>query len=252
MTPKTASDIRLMERACKLAAEALAYAGTFVKPGVSTLELDAVTNDFILSKGAKSACIGYHGYPYAICTSLNHVICHGVPSDKDILKSGDIINIDVTVLDQGFHGDTSAMFFVGDVDEESKNLCRAAFEAMHKGIEAAQPKGTTGDIGFAIEKYTKRQGYYVVKEVGGHGIGRVFHEEPFVPSFGKKGKGAQLVTWGTITVEPMINLTSAPVIQKEIPGSTITIFETSDQRRSAQYEHTILITDTGPRILTIG
>lgn len=250
MTPKTANDIRQMEEACRLAAEALQFTGKHVRAGISTDELDRIALDFVLSRGAVSACTGYQGYPKAICTSVNEVICHGVPGAR-VLKDGDIINIDVTVLKHGFHGDTSSMFYVGEPSEQAKRLSECAFGAMHKGIEATRAGGTTGDIGFAIEKFVSRKGYHVVREIGGHGIGRVFHEEPFVPSFGKKGKGAKLVKWGTITVEPMVNETGAPIRELDIPGSDITIFETSDGRWSAQYEHTVLITDEGARILTL-
>jgi methionyl aminopeptidase len=250
MNAHTADGIRKMEKAGRIAAEALHYTGKFVREGISTEELDQIANDFVLSKGAISACIGYRGYPKAICTSVNSVICHGVPG-KEILKAGDIINIDITVIVDGYHGDTSSMFFVGEVSEKAKDLCDCAFHAMHKGIQAAKANGTTGDIGFAIEKYVTRRGYYPVKQIGGHGIGRKFHEEPFVPSFGKKGRGEKLVKWGTITVEPMVNETSAPIEEIEIPGSEITIFKTSDGSLSAQYEHTILITDSEPQILTI-
>lgn len=250
MTPKTASDIRMMEQVCKLAAEALNHTGRFVRPGISTDELDKIANDFMLSRGAVSACIGYHGYPKAICASVNDEICHGLPGPR-VLKEGDIVNLDVTALKNGFHGDTSATFFVGQVSDQARRLTDCAFGAMHKGIEAITPGGTTGDIGFAIEKFVTRAGYFAVKEVGGHGIGRKFHEEPFVPSFGKKGKGPKLVKWGTLTVEPMVNETSAPVKEVQIPNSNITVYVTSDGRLSAQFEHTVLITDVGFKILTL-
>lgn len=249
MNVKTVSEIKLMEKAGRLAAEALVYTGKHVRAGITTNELDALANDFILSRGAKSACVGYHGYPKAICTSVNHVICHGVP-DQTRLKDGDIINIDITTLLEGFHGDTSAMFAVGTVAPRAQKLMDTAHAAMMRGIEAIAPGSTTGDIGFAIDKYVTRQGFYAVKEIGGHGIGRGFHEEPFVPSFGRKGKGTPLKTWGAITVEPMVNETSAEILEHEIPGSTITVFETSDGTLSAQYEHTVLITDRGYQILT--
>lgn len=249
MTVKTASEIRKMERAGKLAAEALQHAGSYVAPGITTEELDQIANDFILSRGAKSACIGYHGYPKATCVSVNEVICHGLPGNR-VLQDGDIVNIDVTVLLEDFHGDTSAMFLVGNVSESKRQLCDVAKGAMEKGISVIRPGATTGDIGFHIEKYVTRKGYYPVKEAGGHGIGRDFHEDPFVPSFGKKGKGISLVKWGAITVEPMVNETSAPIKESKIPGSSITIIETSDGHPSAQYEHTVLITDRGYEILT--
>ena len=250
MNVKTVGEIRLMEEAGRLAAEALQYTGKQVRAGITTDELDVIANDFILSRGAISACIGYHGYPKAICTSVNEVVCHGVPGSR-VLKDGDIINVDVTVIKAGFHGDTSSMFFVGQVSDAAKRLSECAFEAMHKGIEAARAGGTTGDIGFAVEKFVTRKGLYAVREIGGHGIGRGFHEDPFVPSFGRKGKGARLLKWGTITVEPMVNETSAAIDELEIPGSEITEFVTSDGRLSAQYEHTILITDGAAQILTV-
>lgn len=250
MIAKTASDIRLMEKACRLAAECLQYTGKHVRAGITTNELDLIADDFIRSRGGISACTGYYGYPKSICTSVNEVICHGVPGDET-LKDGDIINIDITAIQHGFHGDTSAMFFVGSVSERAKKLSDCAFGAMMRGIEEAKAGKTTGDIGFAIEKYVTRKGLYVVKEVGGHGIGKNFHEEPFVPSFGKKGKGDLLLKWGTITVEPMVNETSAAVKEKSIPNSDITIFVTSDGKWSAQYEHTVLITDDKPQILTL-
>jgi methionyl aminopeptidase len=242
MTVKTASDIRAMEVAGRIAAEALVYTGKFVKAGIST--------DYIRTRGAISACIGYNGYPKSICTSVNEIICHGVP-DGRVLLDQDIINIDITVIKDGFHGDTSSMFFVGTPSARAKKLTDCAFEAMHKGIDAVTAFGYTGDIGFAIEKFVTRSGFYAVKEIGGHGIGRIFHEDPFIPSFGKKGKGILLKKWGCITVEPMVNETNAPILEHEITGSDITIFETSDGSWSAQYEHTILITDGKPQILTL-
>lgn len=250
MTIKTANDIRQMEQACRLAAEALQFTGKQVRAGITTDELDKIADDFIRSRGGISACTGYQGYPKAICTSVNEVVCHGVPG-KRVLKDGDIINIDVTVIKHGFHGDTSSMFFVGDSSSRTAKLVECAFEAMHQGIEQARAGNRTGDIGFAIDKFVSRSGFYAVREIGGHGIGRGFHEEPFVPSFGKKGKGALLHKWGTITVEPMVNETSAPIVEIEIPRSDILIYETSDGKWSAQYEHTVLITDGKPQILTI-
>jgi methionyl aminopeptidase len=249
MTVKTANEIRLMEKAGRLAAETLVYTGKHVRVGVSTAELDALAQDFVLSRGAISACTGYRGYPKAICTSVNEVICHGLPNER-VLKEGDIVNIDVTVIVDGFHGDTSSMFFVGQPTARGKKLTECAFGAMHKGIEVVRAGAFTGDIGFAVDKFVTRKGFYAVREIGGHGIGREFHEDPFVPSFGKKGKGQPLLKWGTITVEPMVNETSAPIREIPIPGSEIEIFETSDGSWSAQYEHTVLITDTGAEILT--
>lgn len=249
MTVKTASDIKAMEKVCQLAAQTLKYVAQFVKPGVSTNELDQIVYDYTLSHEAQPATLNYHGYPKSVCTSINHCICHGVPDDT-ILKEGDIINIDVTTLKYGFHGDTSATFFVGQVSDKARDITLVAEAAMYKGIEAIAPHGTTGDIGFAINKFVTRKGYHVVKEIGGHGIGRKFHEEPFVPSFGHRGKGDILKPFGTITVEPMINETDLPIKEFPIPGSKHFYYETQDKTLSAQFEHTVLITDTGFEILT--
>lgn len=249
MTIKTPEEIRLMERACQLAAKTLYHTAKFVKPGLTTDELDKIANDFTLSNQAISACIGYHGYPKSICTSVNEMVCHGLP-DTTVLKNGDIINIDVTVIKDGFHGDTSATFYVGEVSEKARKLTEAAKGAMMVGIEAITPNGTTGDIGFAINKYTTKHGYFAVRDIGGHGIGRGFHEDPFVPSFGKKGRGDRLRVGGTITVEPMLNETGCELIEHDIPGSTIKAYTTSDKCLSAQFEHTVLITENGPVILT--
>jgi methionyl aminopeptidase len=249
MTVKTASDLRLMEQACRLAAEALAHTGRHVRAGVTTDELDRIAEDFIRTRGGTPACLGYHGYPKSICTSVNDVICHGVP-DGTTLREGDVVNVDVTAILHGFHGDTSAMFFVGEVSPRARRVAECALGAMQAGIAAVRAGGTTGDIGFAIEKHVTRKGFHAVRQIGGHGIGREFHEEPFVPSFGKKGRGEPLLKWGTITVEPMINETAAPIRELAIPGSEITRFVTGDGSLSAQYEHTVLITDDGGRILT--
>jgi len=250
MTIKTANDIRHMEQVCQLAAQTLVHAAKFVKAGITTNELDKIVYDYTLSHDARPAPLNYHGYPKSICTSVNYVICHGVP-DNVPLKDGDIINIDVTSYKYGFHGDTSATYTVGNVSDKGRAIIQVAEEARQKGIEAITPFGTTGDIGFEINKYVTRMGYHVVKEIGGHGIGREFHEEPFIPSFGKKGRGDKLIPWGTITVEPMINETAAATKEFSIPGSTIKYYETADKTLSAQFEHTVLITDTGYQVLTL-
>lgn len=249
MKTKTKDEIKVMERVCKLAAQTLYHTAKFVRPGITTDELDKIAHDFTLSNDARPAPLGYHGFPKSICTSINDVICHGVPGPQP-LKEGDIVNIDVTCIKDGFHGDTSATFFVGQVSDKAKEITEVAKLAMEKGIEAITPNGTTGDIGFAIDKFVTRRGLYVVHEIGGHGIGREFHEEPFVPSFGKKGKGDRLLPWGTITVEPMINETAAAIIEMPIANSTIKWYVTSDRTLSAQFEHTVLITETGYEILT--
>jgi len=250
MTPQLASDIKKMEKAGRLAAETLNYIEKYIKPGITTNEINNLVHDFTLSNDAVPAPLGYKGFPKSVCTSVNDCICHGVP-DETILKEGDTINVDVTCIKEEFHGDTSRTFFVGEVSEKAKEVTRVAYEAMHKGIEAITPNGKTGDIGFVINKYVTRQGYYAVKEIGGHGIGRVFHMEPFIPSYGKKGKGQPLKPWHCITVEPMVNENSPGIKEFKIPNSDITYYHTVDGSLSAQFEHTILITDTGYQILTV-
>ncbi len=250
MTPLQANEIKKMENAGQLAAEILQYAGKYVREGITTNEIDKIVEDYTLTKGAISAPLGYHGYPKSICTSLNDCICHGVPNETK-LKDGDVINLDVTCILDGFHGDTSATYFVGTVSDDAKRLTECAKQAMHKGIEAIVPGSTTGDIGFAINKFVTKKGYHAVREIGGHGIGRKFHDEPFVPSYGKKGKGDHLVPWACITVEPMVNETAADIKEYNIPDSSIMYYHTSDGSLSAQFEHTVLVTDSGYEILTL-
>jgi len=248
--PLSLDEVKIMEKACRIAAETLNYVGKYIKAGMTTDEIDLLCNDFIQTQGAISACIGYHGYPKYTCTSVNDMICHGVP-DGTVLKNGDIINVDVTAKYQGFFGDTSRMYRIGQVSESAERLCQAAEQARQIGIEAITPKGWTGDIGFEINKFATRQGYSTVKEIGGHGIGRVFHKDPFVPSIGKKGKGERLMPYQCITVEPMINEGTDQLIEIDIPGSSIKAYRTKDGKLSAQYEHTVLITETGYEILTL-
>ncbi len=250
MTRKTASDVAGMEKAGKLAARCLNYAAQFIEAGKTTNEIDKIVHDWILTNNATPAPLNYNGFPKSCCTSVNEVICHGVPNDET-LKEGDIINLDVTLIVNGYHGDTSRTFYVGEVSENAKAITEAAKEAMFKGIEQLKPGATTGDIGFAINKYTTRQGFHIVREIGGHGIGKKFHEDPFVPSYGKKGKGHKLIKWGCLTVEPMINETDAEMIEHSIPESSIKWYTTADKCLSAQFEHTCLITDTGYQILTL-
>lgn len=239
-----------MRAVCKLAAQVLSYTGRFIKPGMTTLELDKIADDYTLSLDAVSACIGYHGYPMSTCISVNNVICHGLPGEY-VIKDGDILNIDVTLKKDGFFGDTSKTFIVGQVPESTQRLVQVAHEAMMVGIEAITPNGYTGDIGFVTDKFVTRKGYSTIKEIGGHGIGRVFHDAPFVPAFGKKGKGEKLRPWTCFTVEPMVNEGTDEFIEKPIQGSSIKYYETADGLLSAQFEHTVLLTDTGYEILTL-
>lgn len=250
MPALSTEDIKMMQKVCKLAARTLEYVGTFVKPGITTDELDKIVYDYTLSHDAKPAPLGYHGYPKSICTSINHVVCHGLP-DSTKLKVGDIINIDVTSLQNGYFGDCSATFFVGEVSELARDITQVALEARDRGIEAITPHGTTGDIGYAIDKFVTRRGYTTVKEIGGHGIGKTFHGDPFVPSYGKKGRGDVLLPWRCITVEPMVNEKSAAVEEFDIANSSVKYYTTIDKSLSAQFEHTVLITDVGYEILTL-
>lgn len=239
-----------MRAAGRLAAEILRYGETLIRPGITTNEIDRLVHEYTLKRGASSAPLGYHGYPKATCTSVNDCICHGLP-DERVLQDGDTVNLDVTCLLEGFHGDTSATFFVGEVSAAARDLVDCAEKAMWKGIEEVRPFATTGDIGFAINKYVTKRGYHVVREIGGHGIGRKFHDDPFVPSYGKKGRGEKLLPWCCITVEPMVNQTDAPIQEVGIANSDIKYYVTGDRTLSAQFEHTVLITDTGYEVLTL-
>ncbi len=243
-------EIQTMRKACQLAARTLDYVAQYIKPGVTTLELDQIVYDYTLSHNAVPAPLNYRGYPKSICASKNHVICHGVP-DTHPLEEGDIINIDITTIKDGFYGDTSKTFFVGEVSLDAKLLVDCAEVSMWKGIEAISPHAKTGDIGFAVNKYITKKGFYAVQEIGGHGIGKKFHTDPFVPSYGKKGKGERLLPGLCITVEPMVNETNSNSVEIDIPGSTVKIYETNDRCLSAQFEHTVLITDNGYEVLTL-
>lgn len=251
MTPLTQNEIPLMKESCQLAANTLVYLGEQLKAGISTEQLDKLAYEYIMDHQAVPAPLNYQGFPKSICTSVNDCVCHGVPNPKEFLKEGDIINIDVTCKKQGFFGDTSKTFFIGEVSDRAKKLTQGAYDSMMKGIWAIDAGGTIGDIGFAISKQATRSGLYPVQNIGGHGIGKVFHEEPFVSSFGKKGKGVKLEPWACITVEPMLNETPANIVEYDIPGSDIKYYKTSDGSLSAQFEHTILIhPDQSYEILT--
>ncbi len=249
-SPLSKDEIVKMRVACHLAAKVLNYTEKFVKIGITTNELDMIADDYTKTLNATSACIGYHGYPKATCISVNDVVCHGLPGAYKI-KDGDILNIDVTVKKDGFFGDTSKTVMVGHVSKGAIDLVDAAYKAMMIGIETVKPHGYTGDIGFETNKYVTRRGYTTIKEIGGHGIGRVFHSDPFIPAFGKKGKGEKIVPWTCFTVEPMVNAGSDEFIEKPIANSDIKYYETLDGKLSAQFEHTLLITDIGYEILTL-
>ena len=250
MKPLTEKEIDLMREVGRLSARVLAQVGKLIRPGVTTSALNEKAHELTLSLGAKPAPLNYKGYPKSVCTSVNHCICHGLPGPY-VLREGDIVNIDITCVKEGFHGDTSRTFYVGEVSQKAKAVTECAYHAMMKGIERVRAGNTTGDIGFAISKYVVRKGFFPVEEIGGHGVGRNFHEEPFVPSVGKKGKGVALRAGRCLTVEPMVNETSAGVKEFDISGSEIKYYETSDGTLSAQFEHTVLIQEEGCEILTL-
>lgn len=244
---KSKREIELMRKTCELAKSTLEYIEEFVKPGVSTEELNTLCHEYILKHGAYPSPLDYHGFPKSICTSLNEVICHGIPNQKDVLKDGDILNIDVTTYLNKFHGDTNKTFLVGNVSEEAKKLVQVTYECMRIGIDQVKPGGHIGDIGAAISEYAHDHGYSVVEDYCGHGIGREFHEDPQVVHVGKRGTGAQIKPGMTFTIEPMINLGKKHCkVLKD--GWTVI---TKDRKLSAQFEHTLLVTDDGHEILTL-
>lgn len=252
ITYKDAEGVAGMRVAGRLAAEVLDYLTPFVKPGVTTNELDKLAHDLITQvQGAIPAPLnyqpsGYTPYPKSICTSINHQVCHGIPNDK-ALKKGDIVNIDITVIKDGWHGDTSRMFIVGDASIAARRLCAMTYDAMWHGIVHVKPGARLGDIGHAIQRFAEGHGFSVVREFCGHGIGRVFHEEPQVLHYGKPGTLEELVPGMTFTIEPMINAGRRDI--KEL-GDGWTIV-TKDHSLSAQWEHTILVTETGYEVLTL-
>ena len=245
-------DYEKMRVAGRLAAEALDLVVDFVKPGVTTDKLNEVCHEFIISNGAIPAPLGYQPvghtpYPKSICTSVNHVVCHGVPNEKP-LKIGDILNIDVTAIVDGWHGDTSRMFYVGEVARKPERLVQITYEAMMKGIEIVKPGIHFGDIGYVIQNYAEKHNLSVVREYSGHGIGRTFHDQPSVQSFGKPGTGDIVEEGMFFTIEPMLNVGRAETILSKFDGWTVT---TRDKTLSAQFEHTIGVTKDGFEIFTL-
>ena len=248
VTIKTPDEIAKMRVAGNLAARVLEMIEPHVAAGVSTGELDRICHDYIVNElDAIPAPLNYNGFPKSICTSPNHVICHGIPSDQTILKKGDIVNIDITVIKDGFHGDTSKMFLIGDVAPHARKLVQIAHECLYKGIELVRPGTTLGDIGSAIQQYAEANHYSVVREYCGHGIGRIFHEEPQVLHYGIPGTGMRLQEGMTFTIEPMINAGTRHTKLSRKDGWTVT---TRDRRLSAQWEHTLAVTSDGVEVLT--
>lgn len=243
---KTSEDIKKMRIAGKLAAQVLEMIGEHVKPGISTLALNDICHDFIVNKqNAIPAPLNYKGFPKSICTSVNHVICHGIPNEK-VLKEGDIINIDVTVIKDGYHGDTSKMFTVGEASVQANRLIKVTRECMMLGINQVKPGNFLGDIGEVIENHAHAHRFSVVREYCGHGIGKIFHEEPQVLHFGKAKTGLEIQPGMIFTIEPMINAGKRHT--RLLPDKWTVV--TKDHSLSAQWEHTILVTDDGFEVLT--
>lgn len=248
VTIKTPEEQEKMRIAGRLAAEVLDMIAEHVVPGATTEELDRLCHDHIVNvQRSVPANLNYRGFPKTICTSVNHVVCHGIPNDKR-LKAGDIVNIDVTVIRDGFHGDTSRMYLVGKTPAHAQRLSETCFAAMWRGIETVRPGTYLGDIGHAIQSFVEGNDYSVVREYCGHGIGRVYHEDPQVLHYGEPGTGLELKAGMTFTIEPMVNAGKRHV--RLLPDGWTVI--TKDHSLSAQWEHTVLVTDTGFDVLTLG
>lgn len=241
-----AEDFAGMHRACQLTARCLDELVDIVKPGVTTEEIDRFVLDFGLAHGALPATLFYRGYTKASCTSINHVVCHGIPNDKP-LRDGDIVNIDVTYILDGWHGDSSRMYGVGDVKRAAERLIDVTYEALMRGIAAIRPGATTGDIGEAIQKYVEGERCSVVRDFCGHGVGRLFHDAPNILHYGRRGEGVVLRPGMIFTVEPMVNL-GRPHVKVLSDGWTAV---TRDRSLSAQFEHAVGVTDTGCQIFTL-
>ncbi|NIQ03106.1 MAG: type I methionyl aminopeptidase [Nitrospinaceae bacterium] len=245
VTIKVDGEIEAMRRSGKLAAEVLLMIEPYIKPGVTTNELNDLCHNYIVENGAIPAPLNYRGFPKSICTSVNEEICHGIPSDRK-LRNGDMVNLDITTILDEFHGDTNKVFFVGSPRKQAKKLADATMEALHRAIEVVRPGARLGDIGATIQQYVEARGYSVVREFCGHGIGRKFHEDPQVLHFGKPGHGLVLEKGMTFTIEPMINLGKPDLKILDDNWTAVT----QDGSLSAQYEHTILVTENGHEVLT--
>ena len=244
---KTAREIRQMQDACKISARALRLAGEAIEPGVSTLEIDTLVRKYIEEQGATPSFLGYGGFPSSTCISVNNVVIHGIPSKKTILKEGDIVSVDVGAYLNGYHGDNAYTFKCGAVSKEAEALLEATNESLFMGIKQAVAGNRVGDISAAVQQYTEARSYSVVRDFVGHGVGANLHEEPSVPNYGTPGRGVRLVPGMTIAIEPMINMGTHKVRVLDDEWTTVT----EDGSLSAHFEHTIVITPDGPKILTI-
>jgi len=242
---KTEEEVEKMRRASELVSRTLAEVAKWIKPGITTKQLDTVAREFILDNGGKPACLGYHGFPGTLCIEVNEMVVHGFPSQY-VLKDGDIIGTDCVAELDGFNGDSCYTFAVGDVDPKVMSLLETTYESLYKGIAAAKAGKRIGDIGNAVQSFCEHHGYSVVREMCGHGIGKSMHEDPEVPNYGRRGIGPLLKPGMCICVEPMINMGSKNIVIEKDGWQT----RTKDRKFSAHYEHTILITEDNPEILT--
>lgn len=242
---KTERELAIMKAAGEISAQALQLAGELIKPGITTREVDKAVHDFIVSKEATPSFLGYSGYPASCCISIGNEVIHGIPSDR-VIREGDIVSVDVGAFYRGFHGDNAATFPVGEVSSAAQALIKVTKNSLEEAIRAAQPGARIGDVSFAVSRYIEEQGYSVVRQFVGHGIGRKLHEEPEVPNFGTPGHGARLMPGMVIAIEPMIN---EGTFQVEIQQDGWTVL-TKDRKLSAHFEHTVAITSSGPVILT--
>jgi methionyl aminopeptidase len=242
-------EIKKMRSAGHMAAKVLKFIQKYVQPGVSTLSLDTLCHNFIKDNKCIPAPLNYRGFPKSICTSINNIVCHGIPSEKDILQEGDIINIDITVIKDGYHGDTSRTFFVGNVNQKAKLLVKRTEEAMNRGISVVKPGAVINDIGKAIEKYISKFPYGIVRDFTGHGIGKKFHDDPTVLHYDTGTPGPKMREGMAFTIEPMINASTQWKVQVD-PHDKWTV-RTIDHSLSAQFEHTLLVTSSGHEILTL-
>ncbi|MDO5038650.1 methionyl aminopeptidase [Clostridium sp.] len=243
---KNKEQIEGIKKSAKINNEILDLVGEKIKEGMSTADIDKIVYDYTISQGAIPAPLNYGGFPKSVCTSINEEVCHGIPDENIILKSGDIINVDVSTIKDGYFSDASRMYMIGEVSDEAKRLVEVSKECLQKGIEAVKPWGFLGDIGAAVQEHAEKNGYSVVREFGGHGVGLQFHEDPFVAHVGRKGEGMVLVPGMTFTIEPMINEGRYEVfVDADNDWTAIT----EDGSLSAQWEHMILVTEDGIEIL---
>ena len=244
---KSADDLEGIKRSAAINVGVLDYVAERIGVGTTTGEIDRWVHDYTVEHGGIPADLGFEGYPKSVCTSVNDVVCHGIPSEREILRDGDIVNVDVSTILDGYYSDASRMFLIGNVSPERRRLVEVTRECLSIGMEAARPFGFVGDIGHAIQRHAEKNGYSVVRELCGHGVGLAFHEEPDIEHFGRRGTGMVLVPGMVFTIEPMINMGSRSIFIDEADGWTVL---TDDGLPSAQWEHTFVMTESGPEILT--